>query len=426
MSLDDDDEPAYCLDNLPSFEDVVKQRKEHIAWLRENGEKERASRLAQCKKGNRCYLDDCPVCERRIEIVRSRLPNSVLHSVTGCLYDKAFFVLALSVDAIQIAGPRRRINEKKLAELKASIAKIGLQTPITVRLRKNGKKAVLVAGLHRLVAMKQLGKRSIACYEHCHEDSESFLWQRSENLCRAELRVLERAEAIDEMRQAIQQQGGQVAPPGGRQPKDLGIKKAAKVLGLTKEEVRRAMVISGIIPEAKAEARKLGLDNNQRALLEIAKLPASSQCEAIKQIIDRQKENRARTLSRAIVTENTKALTKLQAIEASIANKEDKLEALKHELSEERKRLEKVQDQVIEACLSKALITTDTQVPPAINGDVVVVRDNRQLSAEEEASLADIVAAWKKATELRAKVAQASSLVRERFSDLVRTSKAEE
>jgi len=126
----------------------------------------------------------------------------VLHYVRGCSYDNTCFILGLDVDAIQI-NPRRHLDEKKLRQLKASIAQIGLQTPITVRLK--GKKAVLVAGLHRLVAMKELGERSIPCFEHNREENESYLWQRSENLYRAELRVLERAEAIDEMRQLIQQ-----------------------------------------------------------------------------------------------------------------------------------------------------------------------------------------------------------------------------
>jgi hypothetical protein len=55
--------------------------------------------------------------------------------------------------------------------------------------------------------MKELGAGSIPCYEHYHEESESFFWQRSENVYRAEPRVLERAEYIDEMRQAILQGG---------------------------------------------------------------------------------------------------------------------------------------------------------------------------------------------------------------------------
>jgi ParB/RepB/Spo0J family partition protein len=419
MSQDDDDDSEYSADDLPSFEDAVKQRKEHIAWLRKNGEEERANLLAQCRKHNRCYLDDCPVCERRVKLARSRLPKSAINYVTGCLYDRSYFVLGLDVNAIRIVGPRRRLDEKRLRELRASIAQIGLQTPITVRLK--GKKAVLVAGLHRLVAMKQLGEPSIPCYEHNEDESESYLWQRSENIYRAELRVLDRADAINEMRQAIQQKGGQVAPPGGRQPKDIGIKKAAKALGLTRDEVRRAKAISGLIPEAKAAARKLGLDDNQRALLEVAKLPASSQCEAIKRIIDRQNEIRAGTFSRAVVTEKKEVVAKLQSIETNIANKEGKLESLKHELSKERKRREKVQDHVIEACLSKALVTTDGQVapaintdgqvPPAINDDVVVVRDNRQLSPNEETSLTALIAAWKKA----------SALVHQRFIGMLHT-----
>ena len=312
MNKDQDDDEASTDAGIPTFEEAVTERKEHIAWLREGGDRDRADLLAKCRKGNRCHLDDCPVCQRRHKVARSQVPELVIHTITGSS-NLRFVVLGIDVNAIKVKGPRRLIDEKKLRALKASIAQIGLQTPITIRFRN--KKPELVTGFYRLVAMKQLGAGSIPCYEHYHEESETYLWQRAENVYRAEPRVLDRAEYIDEMRQAILQEGGQVAPPGGRQPRNAGINKAAKALGFTKEDVRRCKAIAGISAEAKAEARKVGIDDNEHALLEIAKLPATAQCAAVKEIVDRQRAARARLASGAVVASN-KAAAKIQAIEA--------------------------------------------------------------------------------------------------------------
>ena len=90
--------------------------------------------------------------------------------------------------------------------------------------------------------------------------------------------------------------GGQVAPPrGGAQPKDAAINRTAKALGFTKEDVRRAKKIAGISEEARAEAKRLGLDDNQRALLQIAKLPTpTAQLLAVKEIDERIRAAQAR------------------------------------------------------------------------------------------------------------------------------------
>src|ERR1700730_4757752 len=313
MTQDNEDDEASTDAGIPSFAEAVQERKKHIAWLRKKGDHERADLIAKCRKDSRCLLGDCPVCDRRREVAFSRYPELAIHDT---LEEPLFrFVLhEISVDAIKVVGPRRPINEKKLAALKASITQIGLQTPITVKMHKG--KFILVAGWYRFTAVKQLGAATIACF--CHYDFQgpeidTYLWQRAENVYRAEPRVLERAEYIDEMRQAILQEGGQVPPPGGRQPRDAGIKKAAKALGFTREEVRRSMRIAQMIsPEAKAEARKLGLDDNEHALLEIAKLPATAQCAAVKAIVDGQLAARARLASRAVTAVSEKAAAKNQ------------------------------------------------------------------------------------------------------------------
>jgi hypothetical protein len=408
----EDDETSSADDDIPTFKEAVEERKKYIASLRKEGDHDRANLIAKCRKHSRCLLGGCPVCDRRHQVAISRYPELAIHDSTEDELDR-FVLYELSVDAIKVIGPRRPIDEKKLAALKASIKLIGLQTPITVRTQKS--KFVLVTGWYRLTAVKQLGKATISCFRSQIDDEmDLYLWQRAENVYRAEPRVLERAEYIDEMRQAILQQGGQVAPPGGHQPKNAGIKRAAKSLGFTREKVRRSMRIAQMIsPEAKAETRKLGLDDNQDALLEIAKLPANAQCAAVKAIVDGQLAARARLASRAVTAVSEKAAAKIQAIEDKIAKKKETLQAIKAELGDERDRLDGVHDELAAAYVNNALIN-GASVQPADGEDIVVVRGG-PLSSEDEASLKALLADWDEAHTLKRKFAKASPAVRDCF-----------
>jgi len=65
----------------------------------------------------------------------------------------------------------------------------------------------------------------------------------------------------------------QLAPPGGKQPRDQGINAAVRELGIERTEAQRSVKIAGLMPEAKAEARALGLDDNRSTLLMAAKAP---------------------------------------------------------------------------------------------------------------------------------------------------------
>jgi hypothetical protein len=380
-------------DEIPTFAEAVKERKKDIASLR----------------------------YRRRQLAFSRYPELAIHDSDELF---RFVLYELSVDAIKVIGPRRPIDEKKLAALKASIKLIGLQTPITVRMQKS--KFVLVTGWYRLTAVKQLGKATISCFcSQIDDEMDRYLWQRAENVIRAEPRVLERAEYINEMRVAILQQEGQVAPPGGHQPKNAGIKKAAKALGFTKEEVRRSKRIAEMVsPEAKAEARKLGLDDNQGALLQIAKLPPNAQCTAVTAIVEAQRAARARLASRAVAVASKKAAAKIQAIEAEITKKNDTLHTLKTELTEERERLDEVHGDLAAAYVNNALIS-GLSIQVADEEGIQAVPDE-SLSTEDEASFAAVVEAWNKARELKAKLANASPMVLERYIAMVRSWAAQE
>ena len=57
---------------------------------------------------------------------------------------------------------RAMLDPKKVQEVAESILQVGLQSPILVR--QDGDRFVLVEGLHRLEACKQLGEETITGY----------------------------------------------------------------------------------------------------------------------------------------------------------------------------------------------------------------------------------------------------------------------
>ncbi len=184
------------------------------------------------------------------------------------------------IDDIVVREGRRAIDLEAVAAIADSMAEIGQGMPITVRARKGRdysaeKVPVLVAGQHRLEAAKMLGWKRISAVYLDGNKRDARLWEIAENLHRSELPALERAELVCEWADLIdaRHEAGQLAQPGGRQPKDKGISKTARRLNLSREKIRRSQVIAGISAKAKAKAKELGLDDHQAALLKIAKEP---------------------------------------------------------------------------------------------------------------------------------------------------------
>jgi sulfiredoxin len=60
------------------------------------------------------------------------------------------------------AKRRATLDPKKAQAIAESILQVGLQTPILVR--QDGERFVLIEGLHRLEACKQLGEQTITGY----------------------------------------------------------------------------------------------------------------------------------------------------------------------------------------------------------------------------------------------------------------------
>jgi uncharacterized ParB-like nuclease family protein len=140
----------------------------------------------------------------------------------------SYDVLNLKIADIKITGRRRALKPAKINELAESIASLGLQSPITVRLVKRdlgwGKAKtewVLVSGLHRMEAMKQLGQKKIPCFIIAGGKRVARMSEIAENLHRAELTPFEHDEQVAEWVQLLESEqafSGQKCPEKGSGP----------------------------------------------------------------------------------------------------------------------------------------------------------------------------------------------------------------
>lgn len=99
---------------------------------------------------------------------------------------------AIPTDLVDVRSDARAIDATTVAGLADSIAEIGLINPI--RVRANGDRWELIAGRHRFTACQQLGLAEVECIVVEADDLRAELAMIDENLCRAELSPVERAQ----------------------------------------------------------------------------------------------------------------------------------------------------------------------------------------------------------------------------------------
>jgi hypothetical protein len=190
------------------------------------------------------------------------------------------------------------VETKNVEILVESFREAGQTSAILVR--KEHDRFVVISGHHRVAAAKALGWNEIdAVLLHCDERSQELI-TIADDLHRRSHSVLERSEKQNQWIELLRPEVMQIAPPsGGRQPKDKGLGKVARVLGVPKEQTMRAARIASISNEAKQKARELGLDDNQSALLRVSKATTpGAQIVMLQEIYEAKNAPRARRVSR--------------------------------------------------------------------------------------------------------------------------------
>ncbi len=98
------------------------------------------------------------------------------------------------LNVLKVPDRQRGLDESKVESISASMDEIGLQQPISVCESKDKVTVQLVAGAHRVAAAKKLRWDKIDCIVVDLDDLDRQLWEIDENLCRADLTALERAD----------------------------------------------------------------------------------------------------------------------------------------------------------------------------------------------------------------------------------------
>lgn len=205
----------------------------------------------------------------------------------------------IRVDDIEVLDGHRRPAPADVEKLAASISRIGLRTPITVRYVADRPSTsgtddsiILVTGAHRLAAAKHLGWEKIECFVSDCDEIDAQLWEIAENLHRAELTVLERDEQVAKWidlsanRQTAQNEPIESKRNDGKGHRhEGGINAASRELGIQRMDAQRAVKVAGLSEQAKQVAKEVGLDDNRSALIEAAKQPEpSAQVQKISEI----------------------------------------------------------------------------------------------------------------------------------------------
>ena len=195
--------------------------------------------------------------------------------------------MQMKISDVKINPGRRDTQQRNVEELARSISAVGLMNPITVT-----QDNTLIAGLHRLEAVKLLGWTEIECVVSEADGLQAELAEIDENFVRAGLShrelgdlLLRRKELYEDIHPETRQgqRNGQTAKNDSLTllaAKPFSEDTADK-LGVSKRTVERLVqTAANLTPEAKKTIRDAGDKITKGAALKISRLPPDQQEEA--------------------------------------------------------------------------------------------------------------------------------------------------
>lgn len=192
------------------------------------------------------------------------------------------------LDGITVNDRLRKLDAKKVKGLAESIKAIGLQQPIHVW-KESEDNIVLVAGRHRLAAVKKLGWEQIECVFTGLGDSDRRLWEIDENLMRADLTELELADHLErrqkiwEARRSSGENFRETSPRGGR-PKEFDQDTADKT-GMDKSTIRKSRRrAKKIAPDVQESIKDMPAADKGVELDALADLEPEEQRQAVERV----------------------------------------------------------------------------------------------------------------------------------------------
>ena len=195
--------------------------------------------------------------------------------------------MQIKISEIKINPGRRDTQQRNVEELARSIAAVGLMKPITVT-----QDNTLIAGLHRLEAVKLLGWTEIECTISDADGLQAELAEIDENFVRAGLShrelgdlLLRRKELYEAIHPETRQgmRNGQTAKNENFSLLDTKSfsQDTAEKLGVSKRTVEQLVqTAANLTPEAKKIIKEADTKITKGAALKISRLPPDQQEEA--------------------------------------------------------------------------------------------------------------------------------------------------
>jgi ParB family chromosome partitioning protein len=239
----------------------------------------------------------------------------------------------VKIDEIIIPKNRaRELSPEKVNELKESIQETGLLQPIIINNQN-----VLIAGLHRLEACKALGWSEIDCVIKDLEELDAKLAEIDENLFRAELTVLERAELLKRRKEIYEakypetkkgQQGYKGRSVVKRSENDIMSfsEDTTQKMGISVQTIQREIQIAkNIGDDVKSIIKDTPVADSKKDLLTLARLKPEEQ----KLVAEKIKNENITNVEKAIAAVRKQELIdKAKAIDTSNLNIDKKIRVL--------------------------------------------------------------------------------------------------
>jgi Bifunctional DNA primase/polymerase, N-terminal len=204
----------------------------------------------------------------------------------------------LALEWIIIPDGSPPCNDDKVRALAESYRVTDVRAPLAVRLLTLRTEQAwptfsLLSDPHQLEALKRLDITCADCLVIEGDETDERLFKLAELIHQPKIKRLDWALSVMAWASLLRAKGWQSAKPrGGIQPHDKGLSAAARILGVSRRDAGRAAQIASISAEAQQEIRRAGLDDIDRALLEIADEPPEQQVAKALELRERYRKPR--------------------------------------------------------------------------------------------------------------------------------------
>jgi ParB family transcriptional regulator, chromosome partitioning protein len=165
--------------------------------------------------------------------------------------------------------PRKRFDTAAQRELNASVARLGILQPVTVRFVEGRNVYRIITGQRRFEAAKQANLQQLPCWVQTPKDDEVLLHQIVENWQRADMHPFDLADALARLRDG-----------NGYTQKEI-----AEQTGKSKGEISKLLSLLSLAPDVQKMARDdLTGGISKRHLYAITRLPVDDQRELIRKV----------------------------------------------------------------------------------------------------------------------------------------------